>query len=58
MEIGFVDQCVEFDVEPVKKLVDVAAEILNLVDAGIDIGFHDQLAMFDMEIIEPLVMEN
>ena len=43
MEVGFVDQCVEYDAEPIEKLVDVVVEIPNLVYVGIEIGFHDQL---------------
>ena len=53
-----VDQCVEFDAEPIEKLVVVSVEIPNLFDVGIEIGFHDQLVMFDMEIVEHLVMDN
>ena len=58
MEVGFVDQCVESDAEPIEKIVDVVVEIHNLVDARIEICFHDQLIMFDMEIAEYLVMDN
>ena len=54
MEVGFVDQCVESDAEPIKQLVDVAEKLPNLVD----VGFHDQLVISDMEIVEHLVMDN
>lgn len=58
MEVGFVDQCVEFDAEPAEKLVVVAEELPNLIDARIEIGFHAQLVMSNMEIAEHLVMDN
>ena len=58
MEVGFVDQCMVSNAKPIEKLVDVVAEIRNLVDAGIEIGFNDQLVMSDMEIVEHLVMDN
>ena len=58
MEVGFVDQCVDSNVEPIEKLVDVTVEIPNLVDVGIEIDFHDQLVMSDMKIKEHLVMDN
>ena len=40
MEVGFFDQCVESNVEPIEKLVDVDAKIPNLFDVGVEIGFH------------------
>ena len=58
MEVGFVDQCVEFNAEPVEKLANVSIEIYNLVDARIEIFFHDHLVMSDMEIVEHLVVDN
>ena len=58
MEVDFVDQCVESDVEPIEKPTDVVAKIPNLVDAGIEIGFYDQLVMSDMEIVECLVVDS
>lgn len=58
MEVGFVDQCVEVDAEPMEKPVDVSMELPNLVDAVIEVGFHDQLVESDMEIVEHLVMDN
>ena len=58
MKVCFVNQFKDFDAKPIEKLVDVAAEIPNLVDVGTNIGFHDQLVMSNMEIIEHLVMEN
>ena len=58
MEVGFVDQCVESNMEPIEKLVVVVAEIPNLFDARIEIGFHDQLVMYNLEITKHLVMDN
>ena len=58
MEVGFVDQCVESNVEPIQQLVVVDVEIYNFVDVGIEIGFHDQLVISNMEIVEHLVMDN
>jgi hypothetical protein len=58
MEVGFVDQCVESDTEPLEQLVVVAEELPNLVDAVVEIGFHDQLVESDMEIVEHLVVDN
>ena len=55
MEVGFVDQCVESDAEPMEQLVDVAEELPNVVD---EIGFHDQLVESNMEIVEHLVVDN
>ena len=40
-DIGFFDQFVESDIEPIEKLEVVAEDIPNLVDVGMDIGFHD-----------------
>ena len=56
MEVGFVNQCVDSNAKPVEKLVDVVAEISNLVDVGIEIGLHDQLVMSNMEIAKHLVV--
>ena len=40
-EVGFFDQFIEFDTEPIEKLKVVVEDIPNLVDARMDIGFHD-----------------
>ena len=58
MEVGFVNQCVESDTEPVEQLVIVFEELPNLVDVVVEIGFHDQLVESNMEIVEHLVMDN
>lgn len=49
-EVGFVDQYVECDIEPIEWHVVFSQDILNLVDFGIEIGFHDHLVMSNMEI--------
>ena len=43
VDVGFVDQFVESDIEPIEQLEVFAEDIPNLVDVGMDIGFHDQL---------------
>lgn len=58
MEVGFVDQFVDFDTKLVEELVVVVKKVPNPVDVGMEIFFHDQLDGFDMEITEHLVMDN
>ena len=57
-EVGFADQFVELDGDPVEQLEVVAEVIPNLVDAGIEVGFHDQLVESDMETTKNLVMDD
>ena len=57
IEVGFVDQFVEFDTEPTKQ-PEVVKDIPNLVDAKMDIGFHDHLVESNMETTEHLVMND
>ena len=55
-EVGFFDQFVESNTEPIEEFV--AEDIPNLVDAELDIDFNDQLVGSDMEIVEHLVMDD
>ena len=57
-KVGFVDQFVESDIEPVEKIEVVAEDVPNLVDSRIEISFHDCLVESNMEIIEHSIMDD
>lgn len=57
-EVGFVNQFVDFDLEPTEQLEVVAEDLPNLFDVGIEVGFYVQLVGLDMEITKHLVVDD